>query len=81
MLDISTHMNMAQEQTIKHHRLSFLETSLTFTTVIFPTYYTDVTHNGIPDCNACPHLEHKFHTTKHAVHILRKELTNPSLTT
>jgi len=30
MLDISTRINMAQEQSIKHHRLSFLETSLTF---------------------------------------------------
>jgi hypothetical protein len=76
MSDISTCMNMAQEQTIKHHRLCFLETSLIFITVTFPTYYTDVTHIGIPDCNACPHFEHKFHTIKHAVHILTKELTN-----
>jgi hypothetical protein len=41
-----------------------------------PNILRDVTHINIPDCNACPHLEHKFHTIKHAVHILSKELTN-----
>jgi len=76
MSDISTRTNMAQEQTTKHHRPSFPETSVTFTTVTFPIYYTDVTHTVIPDCIACPHLEHKFHTIKHAMHILSKELTN-----
>lgn len=41
-----------------------------------PNLPRHVTHINIPDCNACPHLEHKFHTIKHAVHILSKELTN-----
>jgi len=49
---------------------------VTFTNVTFPIYYTDVNHTGIPDCIACPNLEQKFHTTKHAVHILTKWGTN-----